>query len=466
MPRTLSRAGKKMYKAELLDSTLWAFEDVFGSFTIQVLVEFDPLPTRTDFLRGIERTVAQIPILGCRIEKGLWRDRWVPIPGLNLESLIEIVDLSDHSSELFERVAEQAFAERVADRMPITRDPPFSLLIFQRGKQGLAVFRFHHAVADGNGCLQVVSQIGEHMKPRDQVQPKSVSLDRGFSQVLTSFGVTDIPGIAWDIIKESLAPIRLMFGTPLADMAPRLAGPRKTSVTRLVIQGAPYQRLLQAASQHGLTINDVLVVALLKIASNLNRQRKVPGKRLNALFTVNLRRYLQTAHIQVTNISSLATISVLADKLDTFANAARIVHETIGEMKRKYLGIGYIIALQALILFMPSPLLHLVVRKYSGFMLRQTASHGVGMTNIGSMDALLEPFGDSTRSASVIATMLEFPMPVITATGFKNRLTIFLGWQYRSSDHTKTCDEIAEQLRYALEEWPFEAEQGSTKEQP
>lgn len=445
-----------MVKAELLDSILWAFEDVFGPFNIQVLVEFDPLPTRTDFLRGIEQTFAQIPILGCRIEKGRWRDRWVPIPGLNLDSLIEIVDLSNNSSEAFDQVSDQAFVERVADRMNITQDPPFSLLIFQSGKKGLAIFRFHHAIADGNGCLQLLYQIGENMKPGNQAQTKPVSLDRGFSQVLRSFGVKDIPGIAWDIIKESLAPILLLFSKPLAEMAPLSEGPRKASVKKLVIQGEPYQRLLQAAFENGITINDILVVALLKIASNLNSQLKVPGKRLNALFTVNLRRYMNTPRIQVTNISSLSTISVLVDRLNTFKEAAKIVHDKIGEMKRKYLGIGYIMVPQLMTLFMPSPLMHYFVKRYSGFMLKLTASHGVGMTNIGGMDEFLTPFGDSARSASVIATMLEFPIPVITATGFKNRLTIFLGWQYRSNENKNRCDEIAEKLRYYLEEWPFE----------
>ncbi len=456
MTINLSQTGNKIFKADLLDSTLWAFEDVFGPFNIQVLVEFDPLPDRADFLKGIERTFAQIPILGCRIEKGWWRDRWTPIPDLNLDALIEIVDLPEDSSKPFEQVSEQAFAERVADFVDITRKPPFSLLIFKRGKKGLAIFRFHHSIADGNGCLQVLHQIGENMKSGDQAQPTPVSLERGFFQVLKSFGLKDVPGIAWDILKESVKPIMLLLSKPLAEIAPQTAGPKKTSIKRLVVKGEEYRRLLQAARENGLTINDVLVVALLKIASNLNNRLKVPGKRLNALFTVNLRRYITKPEIQVTNISGLSTISVAADRIDKFKDAARIVHEKTGEMKRKYLGIGWIMVSQLMTIFMPSPLMHFFVKRYSGFVLRQTASHGVGMTNIGAMDEFLAPSGDSAHHASVIATMLEFPLPVITATGFKNRLTLFLGWQYRSEDNSNMCDEIAGQLRYYLEEWPFE----------
>jgi NRPS condensation-like uncharacterized protein len=452
MPAIKNYSG--VIKAEILDSALWAFEDVFGPFLIQVLVEFDPLPDVADLMTGIKRAFAMIPLLSCRIEKGRWRDRWAPIDGLEIEDLVEVVDLPDDGSD-FEDRAEAAFEERAADVIDISKEPPFYLLIFRRGRKGLAIFRFHHSIADGNGCLQMMQLIGENMGVGDKPEPDPIPMNRSFFQVLGSFGIKAAPGIGRDVLKESVRPFGLLLGKALADIAPESAGELRPSVKRLVVEGEKFKALHEQARENGITINDALCVALLAVAAELNEKLERPGKWLNAGFTVNLRRYLKDPGVQITNISGIAGITTKAGNVTGFKQAAAEAHNKIGELKRRYLGIGYVTVPQLMTLIMPSPIMHWFVKHYGGFVFRQTLGHTMGMTNIGAMDKYLAPFGEAARNASVIATMLEIPLPMITATGFKDRLTLFMGWQCRREDDRKMCDHLAERLRFYLEEWPY-----------
>jgi NRPS condensation-like uncharacterized protein len=241
---------------------------------------------------------------------------------------------------------------------------------------------------------------------------------------------------------------------PLKEEPADKPGLLEPSITRLVIQGDDYQSLQGVARKNGLTINDFLAVALLGLAGEFNASLSRPSSYLCVLFTVNLRRFLKTTGIQIANISGISIFTSRQERAGSFKAAVNEVREKVGELKRHYLGLGFMLVPQLTTYLMPSLLMHAFIKRYGGFVLRQTARHALAMTNFGEMATCLDPFGDRLRNASAIAPIYDLPFPLLTVTGYRNRLTIFFAHLYRHEKDAGLGQRMAERMRYYLLEWP------------
>lgn len=447
----------KVINAELLDTFVWCADDFIGPATIQILLDLEPVPAADQLIESLKRTMIQVPLLASRMERGLWRDKWIPIPDINHESLLETIDLpEDHSGKSFDETAYAAFEQRAEEKIDILKDPPVRMILFRRGSRGLLLLRFHHAIGDGNACLQVAGLMGENLSADpDSPPPSPIPMNRGFFQLLRAFGLKDVPGIVQETLKEGFRPLIMPFTRPLIkEDDPDKSIPLKSSLARLVIEGDDYHLLQEKAKENGLTINDILVVGLLGLAGDMNSRLGQPSSRLAVTFSVNLRRFLKDTGVQITNLSALSLLVSSADKVAEFSSAAAEVREKSGEMKRHYLGVGSGLAPNLMPRLMPSPIMHVFFEKYGHFVVRQLATHTLFVTNIGAMDSYLASFGDRLKHASAIATIFDLPIPLITATGSKDRITIYFGQLYRADKKSVLCRDMAERLRHYLLEWP------------
>ncbi len=447
----------KKIKAELLDTFVWSCDDFIGPATIQILLDLEPVPSADQLINSLKRTMAQVPLLACRMERGLWRDRWVHMPDIDHGSLLEIIDLpEDPSGKSFDETAHAAFEERADEKIDILKGPPVKMILFRQGSRGLLLLRFHHAIGDGNGCLQVAGLMGENLSASpDSPPPSPIPMNRSFFQLLRAFGLKDVPGIVQETVKEGFRPLIMPFTRPLIkEDGPDKSIPLKSSLARLVIEGDDYNYLQKKAGENGLTINDILVVGLLGLAGDMNSRLAQPSSRLAVTFSVNLRRFLKDPGVQITNLSALSLLISSADKVAKFSSAAAEVREKSGEMKRHYLGVGSGLAPNLMPRLMPSPIMHVFFEKYGHFVVRQIATHSLFVTNIGAMDSYLASFGDRLKHASSIATIFDFPVPLLTVTGYKDRITIYFGQLYRADKKSGLCKDMAGRLKYYLLEWP------------
>ncbi len=457
----MTSIGRKTIKAEIIDSVAWCGDEVFAPALLHFLLEFDPAHSREKLVEGLRRTIRQVPMLGCRLERGTWRDRWVHIPDLDPGGLIEETEVSEDPPGVdFQDQAFRGFARRAHEAFDISKGPPFRLLVFRRGEKGLLVFRFHHALSDGNGCLEVLRLFAKNIaKDAAAETPLPVPMERSYFQVLRSFGLRDVPGVLHEIAVETLRPWALFFSKPLIqfDYSASPSAQRTACLESLVIRGDDYRSLLKAAREHGLTINDMLTAALLAVAAEYNSKTPEPSRFLNVIFTVNLRRFLPESGVRVANISGDCFLVSRPERVQSFAAAAAEVSRKTGEMKRKYMGVGFVLAPQLMSFFMPSSLLHFFARNYVGFLFRQAGLHSMAMTNIGAMDDFLAPFGESLRHASFIGPIWEIPFPFVSVTGFRDSITIYFPVLRPSGHDSDTCRRFADRMRYYLLEWPDQA---------
>lgn len=439
----------------MMDSVCWCFDDVFGPSVLNVLLDLEPTPSKEQLVNSLQRTIRQIPLLGFRMERGAWRDQWTPAPDLNPEDLVEEIEVpGDDSGEEFEDQAYAKFMERATEGIDIGCEPPVRIMLFRRGSRGLLVYRLHHSIADGNGCLQLVRLLSENtFKDPKEEMPLPVAMNRGFYQLFRAFGLRDVPGILHDIAVETVRPWALLFSKPLWHVDTDKYEPIKLSLARLTIEGEDYQSLHDMARKHGLTINDMLSVAYLALAAELNEKLPKPSPFLHVNFTVNLRRFLPESKIQITNLSGISGLASRPGKAGSFTDAAAEVIEKIGELKRHYIGLGFITVPQLMTFLMPAPLAHLFFKKYSGFVMKQIGRYSIAMTNIGAMGPFVEPFGESLKHASFIAPIWEMGFPMITVTGYRGGLSLYISMPYRSEKDASLCQDLADRLQYYLLEW-------------
>jgi len=448
---------QKPIRAEILDSALFTLGPVFGPMIIQVLLDLDPSPSRGQLVSALKRLMAQVPLLGSQIRSGFWRDQWVAMKNLEFESLVEMVELErENSGKTFEELSFPAFAKRAADKIDPSTEAPIRLILFRQGSRGLLVMRVHHSVADGNGCLQLAMLLGENLNlPPDSPLPEPLDNQRGFFQLLSAFRGKAIFLIIMETIKEMLRPLSLPWFKPLREQETESNGPARGLLARLEIKGAEYQDLQSLAHHLGLTINDLLLTALCRLEKEFYDQRSEPSRYLAVAFTVNLRKFLKDEAIQITNLSGISSLVVKTEKIKGFNNTAGLVRDTAGELKRKYPGLGFMMAPLAVFGAFPIAIIKIAAQRYFKY-LKLLQARGVILTNIGIMDPYLEPFGNRVKKASVIGPFVEGPFPVFTATGQGPSLTIYLTQLTRNPASENLCGLMAERLKYCLLEWPKE----------
>lgn len=451
----MSQHSTKFVTAEFLDSAMWQFDHGLGIFLIQALLEMDSAPSHDQLVRALQRLEARIPLLGFRLSRAFWRDRWIPVESLDWNDYVEVIELPEEGD--FDEVSWSAFKTRAYDRIDIAQQPPIRLLLFRRqGAQALLVAQIHHSVADGNGALQLMRMLGEEFRASpDSPMPTAVPMDRGFLQLFRAFRLSDWPRILLETFKQALYPLQFLVMKPLRDSARKTSGEATGSLARFTVSGDDYTRMLDRAHDLGLTINDYIATALAGLAAELNAAKPDPSRYVTVAFTVDFRRLLRDNAPRITNLAGISILIMPAKTAQNFERAAAAARSNIGELKRKFPGVGYVLAPMILAVAVPSRLVRVVVKNWMDFMKGMTA-RGMIMTNIGSMNTYVETFGDTLKTASIIAPFPEISFPVITVSAHRNSLNFYLGRLTRDDLDIDLCDILADRLRFYLLEWPFE----------
>jgi len=420
--------------AELTEVVLHGLEDRCRHAQLHLLVDLKRTFSRDQLVAAATRAIQEFPVLGSRYQPSAWKDRWVRWEG-DIGELVDVVDAADDiDGETLRRAA------RVFDH---ERKPSFRLTLLEREGGSRLVISAHHSVADGGGIKALAAVIAASLNAVPPSPPPAP--DRELLAAARGLRFRDLPVLVSELVRHSLTPLwilrvrrlrRRFEGSDAGDgddlrWSPVFLDPDET-------------RTLQTLCRdHGATLNDGLVAAVARLGATLGDCGPVATG-----YTIDLRRYLPRPAALVTNMHAVSVVVLSRKSLLSPVGSLHAAAEAIGEQKRRLLGMAYVLLPTLTIGWLPHGLLRLAGRVMIANLL-SWVNRAPAVTNIGSLDEALAPFGDDAVAASILGPFVDdLAIPVVVATGFRGTLTLHVcGCSGLQPD---AVTEYAAELREAL----------------
>ena len=395
--------------AEMVEVVVHALERRHPHVHLHLLVELERTLTKDQLVAALHGLVGAFPVLGCFYQPHWWRDRWVPWGG-DLASLCHVARPDD---------VEAATTAWTARPMRYLEEPTVRLAFFERadGGGGRLVLSLHHMTADGGGTKAAGAVLCALLCGVEPHPPASD--DRALRNVIRNLRPGDLPVLFQELVRESITPISALRAGALKHDTPRGSGAPDPLWVPLRLDRERTSRFVAACKARGATINDGLVAAVSRMAARRGERGLVM-----VAYTVDLRRYLRWTKAQATNLAGVSM--VVLQRADTGSAAAALdaVVRVIGEQKRRLTGLAYALLPAFTVSWLP----HCVMRRVGALLIGQILARfqrSIALTNIGSLDAVLAPFGDDVSGACVVGPFVHGNVvPIITITGFRGELTL------------------------------------------
>jgi NRPS condensation-like uncharacterized protein len=394
--------------AEMVEVVVDALECQHPHVHLHLLVDLERQFSHEQLVAGLRGLVRAFPVLGCRYEPHWWRDRWVPWEG-DLASMCHVAHPDD---------VEDATRAWAARPMRYLEEPTVRLAFFDRGDGGgRLVLSLHHMTADGGGTKAAGSVLAALLCGVEPDPPASD--DRALRNVIKSLRPRDLPVLLQEMVREGISPLSFLrvreldHGTPAGDGRPEPQWvPLRLDQTRTA-------RFVAACKARGATINDGLVSVVARMAARRGERGPVM-----VAYTVDLRRYLRWTKAQVTNLAGVTMVLLEREATASAAAAVEAVAQAIGHQKRRLTGLAYALLPAFTLSWMPHGLMRRVGAVIIGQIL-QRFQRSIALTNIGSLDEVLAPFGDDVSAACIVGPFVHNNrVPIVTITGFRGTLTL------------------------------------------
>ncbi len=394
--------------AQIFDAAFFGARRAMGPVQLQLVMELDEAFSGEELRRAARAVVRAFPILGCRYVTGAWRDRWQPDPGL-LDELVHDVETRGG--------LQAAMTQLVERELDPASQAPWSITQLRAPEGCRLVVNVLHQLADAAGALAVVGELVRHLAGEDQPLPDGG--DRGFGQLLRAVRLRQLPVLAWETLQQLLMPLKyLSMGRTLLPPGALDGGSARVwrSVQWEIGPAQPFRARLRAL---GCTVND----GLLALLAQLNAALSGPG-RLGCFFTVDMRRMLADARPRISNLSGIDVVLLPREAVGGFDETARASSALAARRKQRFPGLPAVLANHSLNLCLPHGLLRRVIRLWIPWA-TALLNRGLLVTNVGAIDRYLEPLGSRVRDASLLGPWVRgLAVPVITATSFRDRLTL------------------------------------------
>ncbi len=395
--------------AEMVEVVVHALEAEHPHVHLHLVVELARVLSRDQLVAALRGLIEAFPVLGCRYQPHWWRDRWVPWEG-ELASLC----LVERPDDL-----EAATAAWAARPMRYLEVPTVRLAFFEHadGAGGRLVLTLHHMTADGGGTKAAGAVLAALLCGVEPDPPPSD--DRALRNVIKSLRPGDLPTLMHQMALESITPISFLRVQELRHDQPTGTGAADPLWLPVRLDRACTARFVSACKARGATINDGVVSVIARMAARRGERGPVM-----IAYTVDLRRYLRWTKAQVTNLAGV-TMVALERAATADANAALdAVVAIIGEQKRSLTGLAYALLPAFTVSWLP----HCIMRHVGAVIIGQILKRfhrSMALTNIGSLDAVLAPFGDDATAASIVGPFVQGNVvPIFTITGFRGTLTV------------------------------------------
>jgi hypothetical protein len=296
---------------------------------------------------------------------------------------------------------------------------PFRVVVLNHGGGSRLLVVFPHILGDGNAGLTITHGLGSWLC--GQGLPADIKMDRRVLQLAGALGFKSIPTLAGELLREAGKFIYIPFMGAWNQgfkRSEKLSG--RMNFCKVAIRDSAFGNFSALLKEHNATINDGLAAIMARIV----RRRSRSGW-TGTVYTVDLRRYLNSPGPIIANMSGVNTLPLLVGPDDSLAVLFGKVARRTVEHKNRLPGIAFNLLPMILFGWLPHGLLRVFGRQVVGRMiLWQSRRMGV-FTNIGSMDKYLEPFGEDAESACMAGVFQRgMSAPVVMATGFRESVTV------------------------------------------
>lgn len=422
------------FSAELTDVALFGAMDRYGALSIHAILDLGRTFTHAELVRALERTIRDFPVIGRRYEKGLFRDRWVPVSSPVADAVHFLEMKGEAESELEARTRE--WVERPLDP---TRERQVRIVgIESRGKLRLILSILHLAV-DGAGIGAVGHVFGSHLLGRATLVPTTPG--RAIWNVLEGLRWFHAPRLLTSIVGESLRPLRQLAAAPRTKPYGRMAGGEATW-RHLVIGATDVARLRETCN--GATVNDILISAVASLAA-----QRSDGGPVVVLYTMDLRRYAKAPRLIAANSSSILSAVVPRHAVGTLARTTQAVAALTRGHRESLAGPAFLLSPYLLAAAVPHAMVRALTSVFGPVMVDLPLSRGLLMTNVGRIDEGLRPFGDLIERVRIVGPLIRgVSVPAVVAFGFRGEihLEIFAG----DDLHPSAAEDTERELRAVL----------------
>ncbi len=415
--------------AELTDVALFGVMDRYGDLSIHALLDLGRTFTHAELSRALELTIRDFPVIGRRYEKGLFRDRWVPVAG----PVSDAVHF-EAPTDLEERT--RAWVRRPLDP---TRERQVRIVALETGGKVRLILSILHLAVDGAGIGAVGHVFGSHLLGRATEVPSTPG--RRIWNVLEGLRWFHAPRLLTSIVTESLRPLRQLAAAPRTRPYDRVTNGVSTW-RHMVIGASDVARLRESCS--GATVNDILISAMASLAAQRSH-----GGPVVVLYTMDLRRYAKAPRLIAANSSSILSAIVPRHAVGTLAGTTRAVAEITREHRETLAGPAFLLSPYLLAAAVPHAAVRALTAVFGPVMVDLPLSRGFLMTNVGRIDEGLRPFGDLIERVRIVGPLIRgVSVPAVVAFGFRGEihLEIFAGENLHPSASKEMERELCAEL--------------------
>ncbi|MBZ4646024.1 MAG: siderophore/surfactin biosynthesis protein [Clostridia bacterium] len=406
----------KPIKATILESAYWEMDKDIGCQTFYFITYVNENFNIEILKESLKCVVKDIPILSCKFTKGYWRDRWVPIENFNINQIIRTIRVD---KKHFYDDAYSKFLQLKDKRLNLEKEPPLKVIVFynEETEKKVIVFCTHHSFADPRGNSYLIGLIGSYynallhnkaLKPKKiyRTLPKLI-FSYGVIKAIKTFLKTETPSM------DSYKPlIKMDF-----DDSNNGSG---ESIERLIIRKEDLKKLKLYYKDYGFTINDIILYFTLKLTNKYNMNLKEPSSHACLSIGIDLRGYIKDDVLTITNYAGRDFFTVDlkdADDLPGFAKKLKAFRE-------KQEGIGNVMSFVSISMF-PIAIQKKIWKSAVGNSLKEWSLRTLVTTNVGKLDDFVKPFGDAVEDISIAMSFPYSGLPVISASGYKDTLTLY-----------------------------------------
>jgi len=394
----------------MVEAVVHALEPRHPHAHLHALLDLEHPCAREDLERAVRAVIADFPVMGSIYLPGWWRDRWLPWSG-DPATLVQERELEDPAA------LDEATKALAQPRFRHLREPPWRICQLRHAGGARLVLSVDHMVADGAGILTLCNMLGAHMAGEAPRAP--VGDVRNHLQMVRGLRLGDLPVLALELLREGLQPWSLLRVQRRSLAPPDPTAQAAPHWTTVHLDSQRAGRFHACCRQQGATINDGLVASMLRVSGATSQRGPVA-----AAYTIDGRRYLPQDLSLVSNFAGVSMVVLPRRALAEPLTTLQAVRDAIGGQKRRLPGLAYQLLPSISFGWMPHGLVRFFGRRAIETIIGYL-DRSFGFTNLGAMDAYLEPWGDTLRRASVVGPFVHgMPLPLVIASGFRGSLTL------------------------------------------
>lgn len=385
---------------------------------IQLELSFGHALEEKRLARAVHLITQKVPLLGCCFVPKKFRPYF---KRLEIERF-ELFHLTMDTAKF------EAFRNK---RMDFLTGPQIETCLLRSESEDRFLIKVSHLVCDAAGVKEISRELAElynRLKDEPKFVPEPIlKNDRGFWQVVRSIPWYGIPRIIYNYLCEIY---RSSFPKHSHVLPIGKATRDEIQLYTRHIDAKRFARLCAYAREKYITLNDVLITAIIRALSKTGDL--TPDRALRLGMAVDMRRYLPEAHTRsIANLSSLEVFNYGKEVEKDFEATLIRVNQIHTHRKLSWLGLSSFISTYPMLWCIPFSILKVAASK--GLEMRSSSLNSFDwLTNMGVIQKEEVAFDGEPSTAWLLVPGCVLPMLFFGCSSYNGELTF--SWSIGSDE--------------------------------